>query len=294
MSTKFSLAKREALMGYVFLLPYLVFFVVFMLLPVLAAVGLAFTEWELLRGTFGFAGLENFRRLLEDDLFWTSLGNTFYFALITTAGVILLSLASAVAIKSITFGQTLFRVVFYVPVVLSVSVIGILFQRMLATNGLLNYGLAFMGLRPIAFLGDPNLVLPSLSFITIWWAFGFPMLIFLAALYSVPTNLYEAARLDGANSWQLFQKITLPLIRPPLLFVLVTQFVAHFQVFGQPFVMTEGGPGYASYTSILHVYRTAWRYYDMGYASSMALVVAVIMLIFALLQFRWLGQRVEY
>ena len=286
--------RREALMAYLFLLPYAVFFVVFLLLPVLAAVGLAFTEWELLRGTFRFAGLENFRELLTDDLFWTSLINTLYFALLTTVGVIVLSLAAAVGIKSVGFGGTLFRVVFYLPVILSVTVIGIIFQRILATNGLLNYALSFLGVRPLSFLGDPGLVIPSLSVTTVWWTFGFPLLIFLAAIYAVPTSLYEAAKLDGANAWHAFRRITLPLIRPAFLFVTVTQFIAHFQVFGQPFVMTEGGPGYASYTSILHVYRTAWRYYHMGYASSMALVVAVVMLAFALLQFRLLGERVEY
>ena len=286
--------RREALTAYLFLLPYTVFFVVFLLLPVLAAVGLAFTEWELLRGTFRFAGLENFRLLVSDDLFWTSLLNTLYFALLTTVGVTVLSLAVAVAVKGIRFGGTLFRVVFYLPVILSVTVIGIIFQRILATNGLLNYGLSFLGLRPLSFLGSPTLVLPSLSLTTVWWTFGFPMLIFLAALYAVPTSLYEAARLDGANGWHAFWRITLPLIQPAFLFVTVTQFISHFQVFGQAFVMTEGGPGYASYTSILHVYRTAWRYYHMGYASAMALAVAVVMLAFALLQFRLFGRSVEY
>ena len=290
----FSHKRREAVMAYLFLLPYFVFFTVFLLLPVLAAVGLAFMEWELLRGTLRFAGLENFRALVQDDLFWTSLLNTLYFALITTVGVTVLSLCAALAIKGVKIGGTLFRVAFYLPVILSVTVIGIIFQRILATNGLLNYGLSFLNVPAISFLGDPNLVIPSLSATTIWWTFGFPLLIFLAALYGVPTTLYEAARLDGANAWHTFWRITLPLIQPAFLFVTVTQFVTHFQVFGQPFVMTEGGPGYSSYTSILHVYRTAWRYYHMGYAGSMALVVAVIMLIVALLQFRVFGRHVEY
>jgi multiple sugar transport system permease protein len=120
------------------------------------------------------------------------------------------------------------------------------------------------------------------------------LLTFLAALYAVPETLYEAAKIDGAGSWALFTGITLPLIRPALLFVLVTQFVSHLQVFGQAYVMTDGGPGYASYTAILHIYRNAWRYYHMGYAGAMALVLAAVMLVFALIQFRLLGQRVEY
>jgi multiple sugar transport system permease protein len=289
-----TLGQRKTVLGYAFLLPYLTFFLVFLLLPVLASVALAFTEWELLRGTFRFAGLNNFVELLQDDLFWVSLKNSFYFATMTTAGVVLLALGTALAVKSLVVGQQLFRLIFYAPVILSVTVIGIIFQRIFANNGLLNYGLSFANLGPFSFLGDPNLVMPFLSVTTIWWTFGFPMLIFIAALYSVPSMLYEAARLDGANAWQLFWRLTLPLIRPAFLFVLVTQFMSHFQVFGQPFVMTEGGPGYASYTSILHIYRTAWRYYHMGQAASMSLIVAVVMLGFSLVQFRLFGQRVEY
>ncbi len=288
-------SRREAIAGYLFLLPYLIFFLVFLAGPVISAIVTAFVEWELLRGTYRFIGLENFQLMLEDDLFWIAMGNSLYFATMTTVGNTVVALCAALALKSIRAGHTLYRVVMYAPVVLSISVIGIIFQRLLAPFGLLNAALELVGIKSLNFLTDPNLVLPSLSLTTIWWGFGFPMLIFLAALYAVPEVLNEAARIDGAGRWAILTRVTLPLIRPALLFIIVTQFIAHIQVFGQPYIMTnEGGPGYSSYTIVLHIYRNAFRYYHMGYAGAMALVLGVVMFIFALAQFRLLGRYTEY
>ncbi|MDE2853301.1 MAG: sugar ABC transporter permease [Chloroflexota bacterium] len=287
--------RREAIAGYLFLTPYLFFFLVFLAGPVISAFVTAFVEWELLRGTYRFIGLENFQLIMEDDLFWIALGNSLYFATMTTVGNVIVALCAALALKSIRLGHTLFRVVMYAPVVLSISVIGIVFSRLLAPFGLLNAGLELFGHDGFNYLADPNLVLPSLSLTTIWWGFGFPMLIFLAALYAVPEALYEAARIDGAGRWQILWQVTLPLIRPALLFIIVTQFIAHIQVFGQPYIMTNGGgPGYSSYTIVLHIYRNAFSYYHMGYAGAMALSLGVVMFIFALVQFRLLGRYTEY
>jgi multiple sugar transport system permease protein len=172
------LKRREALTGYLFLAPYILFFAVFMLGPVLAAISYAFMEWELLKGTREFVGFQNFEVMFrEDDLFWLSMKNSLFFSIMTTLGNTVVALSAASALKSIKIGHTLYRVAFYAPVVLSVSVISIIFQRLLSTNGLLNYGLSLLGLKGLNYLGDPNLVLPSLSITTIWWGFGFPMLI---------------------------------------------------------------------------------------------------------------------
>ena len=221
--------------------------------------------------------------------------NSLYFAIMTTAGNTVVALCAALALKGIGPGHTLFRVILYAPVVLSISVIGIVFRRLLSTFGLVNAALEAIGIDGVNWLGDPNIVIPSMSLMTIWWGFGFPMLIFLAALYAVPEPLYEAARIDGAGRWAILTRVTLPLIRPALLFIIVTQFIAHIQVFGQPYILTqEGGPGYSSYTIVLHIYRTAFRYFDMGYAGAMALSLGVVMFVFALLQFRLLGRYTEY
>lgn len=285
---------RDTIAAYAFVAPYLIFFITFTLWPTLFAIRLSFSEWELLYNTREFVGLSNFIGLVNDPLFWTSFGNSIYFAVLTVVGNVVVSLSAALALRGITRGQTVFRIMLYVPTILSISVMGIIMQRVLSTNGLLNYILSLIGIRPIRFLGDARLVMPSLSLASVWWGFGFPMLMFLSGLYGIPQSLYEAAQLDGAGGWRIFTRITIPLLRPTLLLVTVTQFISHMQVFGQPYILTQGGPGYASYPLILYLYQTAWRYYHMGYASSMALALAVFMLVVSLLQFRIIGQRIEY
>jgi multiple sugar transport system permease protein len=137
-------------------------------------------------------------------------------------------------------------------------------------------------------------VLPALSLTTIWWGFGFPMLIFIAGLQGIPEYLYEAARIDGANGWRVFLRITLPLLRPTILFVTVTGVIAQFQVFGQPYIITSGGPGRASYTLIYYLYQMAWVAFRMGYGSAVAVSIAIIMAVITAVQFFLISRRVEY
>jgi len=285
---------RPILTAYAFLLPYTVAFLVFQLIPFLTGIALSFARWELLEGTQDFVGVQNFAEIFGDSLFWQSFAVSFYFAVLTMAGNAIVALAAALALKNVLRGQTFFRVVLYLPVILSISVIGIVFGRVISNDGLLNYYITQLGFPAISFLGNATLVIPSLSLVTVWWGFGFPTLIFLAALYSIPESLYEAAKLDGAGSIALFRYVTLPLLRYALLLVLVTQFISHMQVFGQPYILTKGGPGYASYPLIMYIYQTAWRYYHMGYAAAMAALMGIFMLVVVLFQTRILGQRVEF
>lgn len=285
---------RQTMTAYAFVLPYAIAFLIFQLIPFVTGVVLSFSRWELLEGTRHFVGLDNFVEIVGDRLFWQSFLTSFYFAVLTMLGNALVAMIAAMALKTILHGQTFFRIVLYLPVILSISVVGIVWGRVISNNGLLNFYVTQLGIPAISFLGDARLVIPSLSMVTVWWGFGFPMLIFLAALYAVPESLYEAAKLDGAGSWQLFRFITLPLLRYALLLVLVTQFISHMQVFGQSYILTKGGPGYASYPLIMYIYQTAWRYYHMGYAAAMAALMGVFMLIVVLIQTRILGQRVEF
>lgn len=285
---------RNIWVPYAFMLPFITFFVIFRLLPSIFGIGLSFARWELLEGTREFAGLRNFALLMKDEIFWVSMRNSFVIAVLSTAGVTIVAMAAAVGLRSIHWGQTFFRVFLYLPTILAISVVGIIWQRVLSTNGLINYFINWLGGRSIAFLGDPHLVLGSLSLVTVWWSFGFPMLTLLAGLYAIPNSLNEAAMLDGANGWQIFTRITLPLIRPALLFVTLTQFIGHMQVFGQAYVLTSGGPGYASYPVILYLYQMAWRYYHMGYASAIAVLLALVLLVGSVFQMRFLGERVEF
>jgi multiple sugar transport system permease protein len=233
--------------------------------------------------------------LFNDYVWWTSLKNTFVFTIMTVSGTTLVALVTAVAATQPIKGQGIFRVILYMPTLLSVGVIGLIWTWMLSTQyGIINYGLSFLGIHPVNWLGDENLVIPALSLTTIWWGFGFPMLIFIAGLQGIPDQLYEAAKIDGANGWQLFRFITVPLLRPTILFVTVTGVIAHFQVFGQPFIISTGGPGRSSYTVIYYLYEMAWRAFRMGYGTAIAVSLAVIIGAFTLIQFKLIGRRVEY
>jgi multiple sugar transport system permease protein len=185
---------------------------------------------------------------------------------------------------------------FYAPAILSVSVLGIIGIRIWDTQlGIVNYFFTTLLHGPrISWLGDPNLVLPALSITTVWWTFGFPMLAFLAGLQNIPEPLYEAAKIDGANTWQAFIHITIPLIMPTMLFVTVTQFIAHMQVFAQPYIITAGGPGNNSRTAVMYLYETAWKYFRFGYASTISVVLALIMIVVTVMLFYFMRRRTEY
>jgi multiple sugar transport system permease protein len=164
----------------------------------------------------------------------------------------------------------------------------------LISSGALNYYLGPIGYANFAFLGNGTTVIPTLSLVSVWWGFGFPMLIFLAGLYNIPSDLYDAAHIDGAGSLQSFVSVTLPLLRPTLLFVLAILVIAHLQVFAQNYIMTSGGPGYSSLSMVQYLYQNAWQFYDMGYASSIAVALALLMGAFTAALFRLLGQRFEF
>jgi multiple sugar transport system permease protein len=289
------LKTREAIAAYIFLAPFIIFFSIFVVRAVLSAVNISFYDWQILRPSRPYVGFDNYQELLNDYVWWISVKNTIVFTVLTVTGTTLVSLAAAVAVTQPIPGAGFFRVLLYMPNLLSVGVVGLTWVWMLSTQfGIINYGLSFLGIRPINWLGDEALVIPALSLTTIWWGFGFPMLIFMAGLQSIPDQLYEAARIDGGNNRQLFWYITLPLLRPSILFVTVTGVIAHFQVFGQPFIMTTGGPGRGSFTVIYYLFDVAWRAFRMGYGSAVAVALALIMGLFTLIQFRIIGRRVEY
>jgi multiple sugar transport system permease protein len=291
----FSLKTREAIAAYLFLTPFLIVFSIFFIRAVIKVVDFSFYDWRLLRPRRPYIGLDNYRELLHDELWWLALKNTIKFAAMTVIGTTVVALAAALAVTQKIRGSEIFRVLLYIPSLMSVGAIGLIWVWLLSTQfGVINYGLSFLGIHPINWLGDPNLVLPALSLTTIWWGFGFPMLIFIAGLQGIPEHLYEAARMDGANGWQVFLHITLPLLRPTILFVTVTGVIAQFQVFGQPYIITSGGPGRSSYTLIYYLYQMAWVSFRMGYGSAVAVAIAVIMAVITAVQFLLISRRVEY
>jgi multiple sugar transport system permease protein len=287
---------REALTAYLFLAPFLILFVVFVLRSIVYAGYMSTFDWRILSPVQTNVGLANYNELFNDDVWWEALRNTFVFALYTVSLTVVVSLGIALILHTRPRGATVFRSIFYAPAVLSVGVVAICWLWLMNTDfGVINYGLRSIGLPPVNWTGDPNVVLLTLSIVTVWWGFGFPMLVMLAGLQNIPEALNEAARLDGANRFQVFFNITLPLLRPTLLFVTVTGFIAQFQVFGQPYFMTNsGGPGRSSYTAILYLYDAAWEAFRMGYAAAVAFTLTVILVAITLVQFVLIGRRSEY
>ena len=290
-----NLRNREVIAAYLFLAPFLILFSIFVVRAVASAVQMSFYEYHIMRPSRPFIGFDNYRELLNDDVWWISLKNTLIFTVLTVTGTTTVSLIAAVAVTQPIKGRDFFRVLLYMPALFSVGAMGLVWVWLLNTQfGIINYGLSFFGIRPINWLGDPFLVIPAISLATIWWGFGFPMLIFIAGLQGIPEQLYEAARIDGASNRQLFFHITLPLLRPTILFITVTGVIAHFQVFGQVLILSNGGPGRSSYSVIFYLYQVAWTAFRMGYGSAVAVALAAIMATFTAIQFFAIGRRVEY
>jgi multiple sugar transport system permease protein len=287
---------RKQLPNVLFVLPHFFLFTLFLLWPIFNGLRISLFDYHIMAQNQQWVGLHNYLTLLtKDPLWWKVLKNTAYFAVLTASLNTVLALLIAVALKQNFRGRDFFRIIFYIPVILSVSVAAIIALRVFdPQRGLLNYVITDLLNGPrIQWLGTSQTVIPTLSITTVWWTFGFPMLVYLAGLQNIPEAIYEAAKIDGAGPLQTFTNITLPLITPTTLFVVVTQFIAHMQVFGQPLIMTNGGPGNESRTVLIYLYQTAWAYFRFGYASAIAVCLAIIMIVVTLVQFRLFRSRSE-
>ena len=286
--------RRETLTAWSFLGPPFLHLVVFAFVPLGFTLYLAFHQWDLVAAAKPFVGLANFRELARDRLFWTTLRNTALFVLyvpVTMAG----ALGLAVLLNRRKGGERLLRAVVFLPFVTSTVAIGIVWQWMFnADFGLVNYALGFLGVPPLDWLGSPRTALLSIVVVTIWTQVGYQMVVFLAGLQGVPQSYYDAALVDGASPWQRFRHVTLPLLRPVILFVLVTGIISGFQVFTLVYLMTEGGPLHSTDVLVYRIYQTAWEFLRFGYASAMAVVLFGVLLVVTVVQFRLLGKRIEY
>jgi multiple sugar transport system permease protein len=287
---------RKQLPNYLFILPQYFFFAVFLLYPIFRGLQVSLFDWKIMAKHQRYVGLANYSALMKDSIFWETLQNTGKFLIITVIINVVLGLLVAAGLKHKFFGRDFLRVLFYAPGILSVSVLGIIGIRVWDTQlGIINYFVTTLMNGPrITWLGNPNTVIPALAITTVWWTFGFPMLAFLAGLENIPETFYEAAKIDGANSWQSFRFITIPLIMPTMLFVTVTQFIAHMQVFAQPYIITGGGPGNGSRSTVMYLYETAWKFFRFGYASAIAVVLAVIMVVITIILFYLMRRRAEF
>ena len=285
--------STRSLAGWMFIGPAFLVLAVFFFLPTLAALLMSLTDYDLYAlgdlNNLRFVAFDNYVVLLKDERFWKSLGNTFYFVAIGVPASVGLSLSSALLLNSkLTRFRTFFRVSLFAPVVTTLVAVALVWRYIFHTRyGLLNYGLSTVGIEPIDWLGDPHWAMPSIALLAVWKNFGYNMIIFIAALQSIPQDLYEAARIDGASPWQQFRHVTLPSLAPTLMLVGILTTAGYFQVFSEPYMMTEGGP-LQSTTSVLYfMYEEGFKWWSLGRASAVAFVLFVIIFSLTLLQIRF-------
>ncbi len=288
--------RRGALTPYLFLAPGLLLFAAFRLYPLLDGLRLSFTNARLGRTQYAWVGLANYERLLEDTRFHASLWNTAFYTVASTLPVLAIPLALAIALNRGVALRTWLRSAFFFPFTLSVVTVGLTWLWLLdPVVGPFNYYLRSLGFPVRSWLADPSTAMWTIILTTVWWVAGYYLVIYLAGLQDIPRELYEAAAIDGATGWRSFWAITLPLLRPVLLFVFVTHIIGSFQIFGQVFILTQGGPGDATRTAVQHLYETAFQnFFHFGSASAMAWVLFAVIVGFSLLQFRVLRGHTEY
>jgi multiple sugar transport system permease protein len=287
--------KRQNLAGWLFVGPVIAGVLVFQIAPVLASLAVSFTNWTGLRQP-RFVALDNYVRLFtNDDEFYRSLFNTGIFTVATVALSIIIGLALAVLCNQKVRGVGIFRTLYYSPVVTNVVAIGFVwFWLYEPNNGLLNSLLRSVGLPAPAWLSDSNVALVAVIIVAIWQGVGYPMVILLAGLQSIDSSLLEAATVDGASAWRRFWSVTVPLLTPSLFFLIITQFIASFQVFGIIYVMTSGGPNNATQVFIYKIYTAAFAEGRLGYASAMGWILFLIVGLITALQWRLERRWVHY
>jgi multiple sugar transport system permease protein len=283
----------------VFLGPALGAIGVFFFVPVVAAFVMSFTDFDIYSlGDLHFArfvGLKNYLQLFEDPLFWKALWNTLYFLVAGGPLSIAVSLGAAVLLQSkLVRFQPFFRFVYFAPVVTTLVAVAIVWRFIYHPRfGLLNYILSLFGVNMIDWLGDPHWAMPAIILLAVWKNFGYNMIIFIAGLQNIPASLYEAASIDGAGAWQRFTSITLPMLAPTTVFVTIITMIGYFQLFAEPYVMTQGGPLNSTLSIVLLMYQQGFRWWNMGYSAAIAFVLFACILLATIVQTRLQGKGVE-
>jgi len=291
--------------GYLFLLPYLTLFCVFLLLPLGYGLLLSFQNYNMVESKDvapRFVGLDNYYEAVlkpgpdgkrGDERFWLALWATARFVVMAVPCTVGLALLLAVGINSLPEGrQPFYRLCIFIPTMITISVAGILWRWFYNSQfGVFNALLDRVGIPPVNWITDKALAMPSIVLMTVWWTVGGPTVILLAGLKQIPDAYYEAAAIDGAVGWRRFVHITLPLLRPVLLFVLVLNVIGAFQIFGQTFIVTRGEPELSTRVLVQYIYETAFNSYRMGYGSAMSWLLFLVIVTFSLIQFRVLREK---
>ena len=279
--------------GYLFLVPYAVLFCAFLALPLGYGLVLSFFRWEMLSpAPPQFVGVDNYAEALQSDYFRNALWATFRFTLMAAPLTVGMALLIALGVNAVSDKRRAFyRAAYFAPAVVSISVAGLVWRFFFQGEfGMFNAWLEPWGWR-VPWLTDTRLAMKSIVFMTLWWTVGGPMVVLLAGLHQIPRQLYEAAAIDGANAWRRFRHITIPQLRPVLLFVAIMNIIGSFQVFGQVFMITRGGPEQSTRVLVQYIYETAFTHYRMGYGAAMSWLLFLCIAFFSVLQFRLMRER---
>jgi len=281
--------RKQYVWAYSFISAPILGFLLFGLIPIVFSMYVSVTKYSGYQAPV-MTGTDNYVKLAHDPLFWKTLGNTLYSLLSIPIGMAL-SLAIAVALNQKVRGIRFFRTAFFLPTISSVVAMTLLWKWIFNSDyGLLNYLLGFVGITGPAWLSSEAWAMPAMILQGVWGGLGFNMVLYLAALQGVPGSLYEAAEIDGAGGWQKFVRITIPCISPTTLYILITSIIGAMQDFPRFQIMTEGGPNYSTTTIVYYLFQNAFRYMEMGYASAMAWVIGILLMMITLLNF-WLSRR---
>ena len=276
-----------------FIAPAMLVIGVFFFLPVVGAFAMSLTDFDIYAlanpRNLRFVGLANYLQLLETPLFWKALGNTLYFVVLGVPLSIAASLGTALLLHSkLARLKPFFRTALFAPVVTTLVAVAVIWRYLFhARYGFLNYALGSLGIPPVDWLGDPRWAMPAIIVLAVWKNFGYNMIILLAGLQSIPEELYEAARIDGASLWRQFRYVTVPMLAPTLLMVSILTIAGYFQLFAEPYVMTQGGPLQSTVSVLYFMYEEGFKWWNLGSATAVAFVLALLMFGVTALQLRW-------
>jgi len=292
------LAARREWAGWSFVAPALIAIGLFFALPTIAALFLSLTDFDIyalsdLRN-LRFVGLDNYANLVERPLFWTAMRNTLWFVILGVPLTVAASLGAAMLLNARTLRwKPLWRLALFAPFVTTLVATAVVWRYLLHTRyGLINYGLGILGIPPADWLGDPRASLPAILIFVVWKTFGYNMIIFLAALQTTSSDLYEAARIDGAGPWTRFRHVTLPAIGPTLLLVSILSIAGFFQLFAEPYVMTLGGPAQSTVTVLYFMFEEGFKWWNLGTASAVAVILFLLIFLVTLVQL-WVSRRAD-
>ncbi|MGE5508384.1 MAG: carbohydrate ABC transporter permease [Chitinophagales bacterium] len=303
MGLRFTLRRRMALAGYGFIVLPLLFFLAVRIYPALVAMNVSLHEWDIMSKAKPFVGLANYRELLVDPVFWKAALNTLLYAVITVPLELVLGLAIASLIQSVNHFRGFYRTIYFIPYITSTVAVSWVWRWLYFKNGgILNQLLLALGLPAQPFLAGPGQALYAISAVVIWQALGYYVIIFLAGLEMIPASFREAAKIDGANAWQVFRRITLPLLNPTIVFLAVLGTISSLQIFTQIMNMTSGGYGQgdlggplnSTLSLVAYIYNMAFYKFKMGYASAMTVVLFLVIMVVTLVQMKLFNRRIEY